>query len=578
MTEIGKKELSKLCFLMRENKMNLKNNFLQLTIIARLIPRRIWWLSFFSVLVAFLSVFTEYGIASLMQIFIYHLGMVSAVEKNFLSTPLISNVVVFFIVFVTFILIKGIVQYLLTMLNIVFAETFVLEIRKRLFKNIFSERSYWNYDLGFTSNLMAEVLPKSANFVTSSVRFVVLLIQVVALGIICLIYLPNEFLTSIACFALVAPVVFFVNRKSRAYGSVLLDKSEKLNRHLMKSIKNILFIRILGMQEKERITTQGFADDYYDSYVKNTKFYALASTLPSNLGTILVFLLFYYFNSKGTNASGLLTLFYLLFRFVQYLGELVGITNGLSVYLPNFLMTVDILKSAAALPQANITATPKKTLKTKTLLNLEIENLAFGHHSGHHVFENLNLSLSGGEILIVKGPSGCGKSTLLMNLIGIFKPRKGSIFWEKNNLETLSSEEFREHIGYVGAEPYIVSGSIRENLCYGLHHTPTDEEISRACTLAEMNVFLSQSARGLDTILTEQGEGLSMGQKQRLGLARALLRKPLILVLDEITANLDKKTEATIVENISKLKGSMTILIATHSDAFDHIADKSINF
>lgn len=556
----------------------MKLNSKDIVKIITLMPRRILWLGGISVLMAFFSVWTEYIIATLMQIFIFHLKMVPSVETNFFTAPLISNVKFFFLIFILAILSKAIIQYFLTMLNIIFAETFVLEIRQRLFRNIFAEKSVWNFDLGFTSNLMAEVLPKSSNFVTAVVRFVVLLIQVIALGVICLVYLPKEFLTSIISFAMVAPLVFFVNKKSRAYGSVLLAKSEKLNKHLMKSIKNILFIRILGMQDKERLATQGYATDYYDSYVKNTKYYALAATLPSNLGTIVVFLLFYYFNSKGTNASGLLTLFYLLFRFVQYAGELVGITNGLSVYLPNFLVTVDILKSASTLPVEEKHHGQGKDLNEQSLLDLKIDGLSFGHSSARNVFDNLNLSLQGGELLTIKGPSGCGKSTLLMNLIGIFKPQKGAISWAGTNLENISGEKFREHIGYVGAEPYIVSGTIRDNLCYGLHQLPTDDEINRACTLAEMKMFLSQSANGLNTVLTEQGEGLSMGQKQRLGLARALLRKPQILVLDEITANLDKKTESTVVENISKLKGSMTILVATHSDAFDAIADQSINF
>jgi ABC-type bacteriocin/lantibiotic exporter with double-glycine peptidase domain len=107
---------------------------------------------------------------------------------------------------------------------------------------------------------------------------------------------------------------------------------------------------------------------------------------------------------------------------------------------------------------------------------------------------------------------------------------------------------------------------------------PTVEELKSACSSAEMDSFLNHSENGLNTMLTEQGEGLSMGQKQRLGLARALLRKPQILVLDEITANLDKKTEATIIDNIEKLKGTMTILVATHSNAFDSIADHTIHF
>ena len=95
----------------------------------------------------------------------------------------------------------------------------------------------------------------------------------------------------------------------------------------------------------------------------------------------------------------------------------------------------------------------------------------------------------------------------------------------------------------MGPEPFIISGTVRDNLCYGLHEQPSTNEVWNACKDAEADGFLKQLDKGLNAPLSELGEGLSMGQKQRLGMASALLRKPQILILDEVTANLDKKTE-----------------------------------
>ena len=177
-------------------------------------------------------------------------------------------------------------------------------------------------------------------------------------------------------------------------------------------------------------------------------------------------------------------------------------------------------------------------------------------------------------IISVDGPSGSGKTTLLMTLIGVLAHSSGKIQRGGMNLEKLDSESFRANIGYMGPEPFIIAGMVRDNLVYGLQEKPSMESLWAACREAEAESFLKSMKNGLDTPLSELGEGLSMGQKQRLGLARALLRRPEILILDEVTANLDRKTEEAIIQNIEKLKTKMTILVSTHSTAFDSIADQ----
>jgi len=178
-------------------------------------------------------------------------------------------------------------------------------------------------------------------------------------------------------------------------------------------------------------------------------------------------------------------------------------------------------------------------------------------------------------MLVIKGASGSGKTSLLMNLIGVLKHTSGQIYWGGTDLNCLDIAAFREKIGYMGPEPFIIAGTVKENLTYGLKEIPSsDDELWEACRIADAEDFLKKMEDGLSTKLSDLGEGLSMGQKQRLGLARALLRNPEILILDEVTANLDRKTEKAITRNIAKLKKGMTILVSTHSVAFDGIADQ----
>ncbi len=128
-------------------------------------------------------------------------------------------------------------------------------------------------------------------------------------------------------------------------------------------------------------------------------------------------------------------------------------------------------------------------------------------------------------------------------------------------------------VGYVGAESFLIDGTVRENLLYGVHRTPGDAELADALRKAECG-FIDDLPNRLEHRLTEQGAGLSSGQKQRLSLARAMLRRPGVLVLDEATANLDSATEEKLVDTLTELKGGMTIVAVTHRPALLRLADQ----
>ena len=169
-----------------------------------------------------------------------------------------------------------------------------------------------------------------------------------------------------------------------------------------------------------------------------------------------------------------------------------------------------------------------------------------------------------------------------MNLMGMLNNYKGEILWGGKNLKKIDMQDFKNKIGYVGPESYIIKGSIIENIKYGIDSDRvskiTEEDVYDACKIACINKeFFDGEEENLNKQLNSFGEGLSMGQKQRLSLARAILRKPNILFLDEITANLDIENEKKIISNLNNLKNQTTVIIATHSNNFKMIADKTIN-
>ena len=195
------------------------------------------------------------------------------------------------------------------------------------------------------------------------------------------------------------------------------------------------------------------------------------------------------------------------------------------------------------------------------------------------VISDLTLEVKPATTVVFTGPSGVGKSTLLNLMIGGVNPTSGTIQIltgdGKHHPILEEKKRLQMSLGFVGPESFLIEDSIYQNVTYGLQFKPSKVEVEEALGLAECQ-FVWDMTGGLDYQLTDQGQGLSAGQKQRLSLARALLRKPKILILDEPTANLDSEMEIKLVDTLSRLKSKMTILAVSHRPALLRIADQHI--
>jgi len=229
---------------------------------------------------------------------------------------------------------------------------------------------------------------------------------------------------------------------------------------------------------------------------------------------------------------------------------------------------------------------PTRTVPARTAreaqapIGWKLTAASFRYPSGDTaVIDGLDLTVRPGQTLAVIGPSGAGKSTLLALMLGLLKPTSGQVelvFGEDSATLESRRAELLKGVGYVGPESFLLEGTLRDNLLYGLEGAASASQIDDALDKAECQ-FVKALPRGLDHILTEQGQGLSAGQKQRLALARALLRRPRVLILDEATANLDLDTESRLADTLSHLKGTMTMVIVTHRTTLLPLADLTLD-
>lgn len=192
-----------------------------------------------------------------------------------------------------------------------------------------------------------------------------------------------------------------------------------------------------------------------------------------------------------------------------------------------------------------------------------MENVTFGYNSEKNVFEGLNLTIPAHRVVAVIGPSGSGKTTLLNLIERMYPIQSGSIYFGQQNVCQASLRSFRSHITYLTQECTMFSGTLRDNILFGVNREVTEQELQRVCTDVGLAEFVEECG-GLNALVSEAGASLSGGQKQRLALARALLMDVEYLFFDEATTAMDMRSKNLVWDAIRAYAKNRSILMVAH--------------
>jgi len=196
---------------------------------------------------------------------------------------------------------------------------------------------------------------------------------------------------------------------------------------------------------------------------------------------------------------------------------------------------------------------------------IEVEDLAFSYPTRKD-FASLNgtsFQVAAGEEVAIVGASGCGKSTIAKLIARLYEPDRGQIRLDGHPLESLDTEWLREQVTLVPPEPVMFTGTVSDNIRFG-RPGATQDEVEMAAKMAYAHEFIQELAEGYDTPVGESGRLFSSGQRQRIALARAILRRPQVLILDESTSGLDTQTESSVKESLRKLPNHPTLILISH--------------
>lgn len=406
-------------------------------------------------------------------------------------------------------------------------------------------------------------------------------VQYLSLGIVCffsvalffgfgIFYAPKEMVFSLTLTVILMVPIKRVTHRIQKVAEALLAEWNSINSKVMTVKRNMFFLAVYDLIKLEKKEINGQLSNYERSYGHFASASSLLGALPLFVGIFVLSICSYlsvaHFNTEGVRV---LSFFYIFLRMVQGLSELNTTYAIMKLSYPSFR---DVKNALNGLGQEKKEVPGTKEFTKNSDVTVDVNSLSFGYPNEALLFKNMNLKLAKGDKLVIKGPSGAGKSTLLKLILGLEKPVAGNV--EINSLPVAElSPEWRKTLSYVGPEPFLIPGTIRENLLFGNSGNFNDDDCKKALDLAGLTIDFSQSHVTLDTSIAEVSF-LSTGQRQRLAIARAFLRQPSIMIFDEATANLDAETEEQIVKNIGTLGTEKITIIVTHKNSFDKVGTK----
>ncbi len=462
-----------------------------------------------------------------------------------------------------------------------FQDYFTNVIVQRLGAKMYSDGIRHSLDLPyqvFEDQRSGETLGKLQKVRSDVERFITAAINVLFISVVGIVFvmvyafrvhrsIAPAFLVTVPLLGIISSVL---SRKIKKIQKTIVAETTALAGSTTESLRNIELVKSLGLAHQEVVRLNGVTEKILKLELKKVKYLRSLSfvqgTAVNALRTSILFLMLYLiFRQEITIGQFFSLMIYSFFIFtpLQELGNVINIYRETEVSLANFQQILDTPRDPK----------PDNPEAVDELMTLQFERVSFQHQSSAlPALNEITFSAARGDTIAFVGPSGAGKSTLVKLLVGLYATKDGTILYNGIPSSRVDLDLLREKIGFVTQDTQLFSGSIRENLLF-VNPTATDAECMEVLEQAAAHSLLSRADRGLDTLIGEGGVKVSGGEKQRLSIARALLRHPQLLVFDEATSSLDSLTEEEISRTIREVAANqeaITILIAHRLSTIMH--------
>ncbi|MFN7930833.1 MAG: ABC transporter ATP-binding protein [Blastocatellia bacterium] len=380
------------------------------------------------------------------------------------------------------------------------------------------------------------------------------------------------FLLSIALVPLSIVALRHYQRRLTGQVKTLRERSADIGSFLIESLLGLRLVVISHAEAQEVARFRARNQSFLDALLAMQLTSYLAGAMPGALLTLSTALVFLYGGRlviTGAMSIGALVAFMAYhLRLLAPVQSLLGIATNLATARVSLRRVFELLDT-----QPEVVERPDAVQLAQVRGEIHFANVTFQHDRETVILDNVNFAIPAGSVCAIVGSSGVGKSTIADLLVRLFDPQSGAVYLDGHDLRNVKLAEVRRNIVLVDQTPVIFNASIAENIAYGHPHA-APEEIAAAARAAALDELIATLPQGFDTSVGERGLALSAGERQRLAIARALLRHPSVLVLDEPTAALDAATEQSLLATLRTVLHGRTVVIITHRPALLALANQ----
>lgn len=350
----------------------------------------------------------------------------------------------------------------------------------------------------------------------------------------------------------------FGNKMEKAYEKVR-DALTKINIHMQESLTGLSVVQIFQNEKRNFQKFDSHAKDFRFSFHRSIMLNVLLRQSVNVMSYFSTFLLYLFGGILAISGKSTIGTIVAFGYYLSYLyGPLGDLSDKFSI-LQNAISSMKKIDEFLTENREEENIEKGKAIESKG--NISLNNVCFSYEKNNNVLENINLKTEKGQKIAIVGYTGAGKSTLANLILAFYKPSSGEIYFEGENLLSLSKQQLRKNMAIVLQNIFIFKGTVRDNITLGKEFS--DEEVIAAAKKIGVHDFIMRLPQGYDTELLTEGKNISLGERQLISFARALVFNPRILILDEATASIDSQTEALIEKGIKELlKGRTSIVIA----------------
>lgn len=495
-------------------------------------------------------------------------------EKNAFFDPLyymvrtymdLPDLVAFCLLFILFVFLTFVVKNCYTLISLTFTKGVIIKIKASLFQKLMTNEYRYFVDTG-QGDILYKVVSAPASiktFLETSSKIIVDVVMILSILMLLFLLSPIGMIILIIIGTIFFSIVRVVgNRYSYVIGKIRMKSVSSENKVISEYVHGIRQIRSVSGDLSWRREYDLALNNYWDKYVK----FKFTEQLPnsilhtlfySSVGLIVI-AIFYIYEENFFILLPLIGTF--AYSALKLLPNLTDLSSKYVSIMDSWPNVEDIYHFL--LDRKYDTIRNGKEQFSELVSDIQFKNVGFSYNPGQNLIEDLNLTIRKNGITALVGLSGSGKSTVVSLLLRYYDVSEGQILINGTDLREYDIATFLSRVGYVSQDTFIFNASIRDNIAFGGGYT--DEEVIEASKKANIHAFINSLKHGYESMVGDRGIKLSGGEKQRIAIARALVRKPEFLVLDEATSNLDNESEAIVQESINRVSETITTFIIAH--------------